>query len=116
MPDWDASQCVEATIPCVPRSSGRVVNVTGLRSLDDARGYAGAAVLAVARGVRQVERRDAAAVRAARVTLRRRRRPGAVGPRRSRSGRVPGRYEVRIRLRRARDRIPHGVWCNWQHE
>jgi hypothetical protein len=28
MPDWDASQCVEATIPKVPRSSGRVVNVT----------------------------------------------------------------------------------------
>jgi hypothetical protein len=28
MPAADATQCVEATIPNVPRSSGRVVNVT----------------------------------------------------------------------------------------
>ena len=27
IPAWDASQCVDATIPKVPRSSGRVVNV-----------------------------------------------------------------------------------------
>ena len=30
MPACEASQCVDATIPNVPRSSGRVVNATGV--------------------------------------------------------------------------------------
>ncbi|GAA2446560.1 hypothetical protein GCM10010273_28360 [Streptomyces lavendulocolor] len=33
MADWEASQCVEDTMPKVPRSVGRVVNIRSVTSL-----------------------------------------------------------------------------------